>query len=423
MYTEITLKNFKSFREATIPLSPFTILIGANASGKSNFLDAIHFLQGVGNKLSFDEIINGRPEDGTVRQWEGIRGGQREVLWHGRGETDGSPTSFTIRANLRFDVSGPINTEYTIEVDPSKRIVLLEKLTSDLADHFSGETVNSTPDEFRFRVTFSSHKKGTDELNTPNDKPALPMVDMLLWSETYDVLGITPENGSVQPIDPIPSMCIDFFSHVMNYDWSLGILREYSRPGLRTIGRRGENFASVVASIIEGKFGTAFTDWLSEITPLSIDEIDFFKTEDGDLMFGVKEKGYSNKLSARVISDGTLRFAALAAALFAPNSPDVMLLEEIENGIHPTRLGLVLNMVRQVSQLRGIQVIVTTHSPYVLAYLEKGQLSQVVYFGRSEDDDSSKALRITELPDFEEVYDRRGADWMLESGWLEASIR
>ncbi len=44
MLTSITIRNFKSYHEATLPLAPLTLLIGANASGKSNAIEAIRFL-------------------------------------------------------------------------------------------------------------------------------------------------------------------------------------------------------------------------------------------------------------------------------------------------------------------------------------------------------------------------------------------
>jgi AAA15 family ATPase/GTPase len=48
MLQEVTLRNFKSFAHATAPIAPFTLLVGANASGKSNFVEALRFLLGQG---------------------------------------------------------------------------------------------------------------------------------------------------------------------------------------------------------------------------------------------------------------------------------------------------------------------------------------------------------------------------------------
>lgn len=81
MITQITLRNFKSFREAVLPLGPLTVLVGANASGKSNVRDALRFLHGIGIGIgmsySCPEILGGKYGDGGARVWRGIRGGRR----------------------------------------------------------------------------------------------------------------------------------------------------------------------------------------------------------------------------------------------------------------------------------------------------------------------------------------------------------
>jgi AAA15 family ATPase/GTPase len=75
MISELKIRNFKSLESVDLKLGHFNLLVGANASGKSNFLDALRFLQGVGNGFSIDEILNGKPPSNTSVKWEGIRGG------------------------------------------------------------------------------------------------------------------------------------------------------------------------------------------------------------------------------------------------------------------------------------------------------------------------------------------------------------
>jgi len=65
----ITLNNWKSFRDAVLHIDPLTVLIGANASGKSNALDALAFLNRVSSGLSITSVLNG---DANI---SGIRGG------------------------------------------------------------------------------------------------------------------------------------------------------------------------------------------------------------------------------------------------------------------------------------------------------------------------------------------------------------
>jgi AAA15 family ATPase/GTPase len=60
--SELKIRNFKSLESVDLKLGHFNLLVGANASGKSNFLDALRFLHGVSNSgLSIDEILDGKP--------------------------------------------------------------------------------------------------------------------------------------------------------------------------------------------------------------------------------------------------------------------------------------------------------------------------------------------------------------------------
>ena len=82
MIESLHLKRFKNFQDATLKLGPLTVLIGANASGKSNIRDAFLFLHGIGRGYTLAEIL-GEKYVGGERVWSGIRGGKREVAYLG----------------------------------------------------------------------------------------------------------------------------------------------------------------------------------------------------------------------------------------------------------------------------------------------------------------------------------------------------
>ena len=72
MITSIRLVNFKNFIDETLRLGPFTMIVGTNASGKSNIRDAFRFLHGIGRGYTLTEIIGGKWE------WQPIRGAVHE---------------------------------------------------------------------------------------------------------------------------------------------------------------------------------------------------------------------------------------------------------------------------------------------------------------------------------------------------------
>lgn len=89
------------------------------------------------------------------------------------------------------------------------------------------------------------------------------------------------------------------------------------------------------------------------------------------------------KHEARSLSDGTLRFLALALIANDPEASGLVCMEEPENGIHPTRIPSILTLLKEISNYQGIsargnpglrQVIINTHSPIVVALLEPGDI-------------------------------------------------
>ncbi len=84
MIQELRLRGFKNFLDATLPLGNLTLLVGTNASGKSNLRDAFRFLHGVSRGYTLAEIIGEKWIEGGSLQWKGIRGGTREAGYCGR---------------------------------------------------------------------------------------------------------------------------------------------------------------------------------------------------------------------------------------------------------------------------------------------------------------------------------------------------
>ena len=86
MIDRIVIENFKSLRRVDLSLGRVNLFIGANASGKSNFLDALRVLQGIGNGFTINEILDGKPKGASNEAWDGIRGGSSLTRSAGIGE-------------------------------------------------------------------------------------------------------------------------------------------------------------------------------------------------------------------------------------------------------------------------------------------------------------------------------------------------
>ena len=75
MIEHIEIEGFKGLEKVSVDLGPLNIFVDTNASGKSNFLEALRVLQGVGLGYTADEIFNGKPKSSNREACEGIRGG------------------------------------------------------------------------------------------------------------------------------------------------------------------------------------------------------------------------------------------------------------------------------------------------------------------------------------------------------------
>ena len=100
-----------------------------------------------------------------------------------------------------------------------------------------------------------------------------------------------------------------------------------------------------------------------------MDDVGVLQGAVGEPLFMLQEGG--QQFPAPVLSDGTLRFAAIAAAFFQPDAPRLMTMEEIENGVHASRLRLLVELLRSQAETRDTQIVATTHSPLVLAWLRE----------------------------------------------------
>jgi predicted ATPase len=403
MIEQITIKNFKSFKDVTLKLGPMNLFIGANASGKSNFFDALRVLQGIGYGFTLREILDGRPKSATSEVWEGIRGGSTGTPC-AFGDPN-EPTEFRVSGDLTGVTEG---FKFAIAFSVREGLLQEENLsTSGLSFYsFSGGPVRL------FSISgFSDEGKGRPPFPMPSlDCPVLTQVahgGNGKWanahSEEAERIGHVLSN--MQRIGPLPAL-----------------LREYSKAyEIKRMGEHGENFAALIRMICADP-GTkeAYLSWLRELRPRDVDDVGVLKGALGEPMVMMKEKG--REWPAPVLSDGTLRFAAIAAAFFQPDMPGILTIEEIENGIHASRLRLLVELLRSRAAAGKTQVMATTHSPVVLAWLKPEEYATTFYCHRDEETGESKITALSEIPRFNEIVAKQPISDLFAEGWLEEAL-
>jgi predicted ATPase len=133
------------------------------------------------------------------------------------------------------------------------------------------------------------------------------------------------------------------------------------------------------------------------------------------------EKG-GRQISAYSASDGTLRFLAMIAALLGPEPSRFYFFEELDNGIHPARLHLLLGLIERESQRGPVQMVATTHSPELLALLSQASLDHASLIYRLPDNNEGRIIRIRDIPGADDVIATQDLAKLHATGWLEDAV-
>jgi predicted ATPase len=195
-------------------------------------------------------------------------------------------------------------------------------------------------------------------------------------------------------------------------------LRRPAIAGQTILGDKGENLSSVLQAICsDANSKEALIEWTRELTPLDVGDMKFPEVSlEGKVQLQIVETGV-REISAESASDGTLRFLAFAAALLGTDPARFYFFEEIENGIHPNRAHLLINLLRNSTRKGGIQVAGTTHSPALLNFLDEPSLrdASLVYRAGTV----SKIRSFGDIPALWQVAGNSRAGELHGSGWFE----
>ncbi|MXW80505.1 MAG: AAA family ATPase, partial [Gemmatimonadetes bacterium] len=247
MIKSIRLVNFKNFADETLRVGPFTVIVGANASGKSNIRDAFRFLCGIGDGFTLAEIIGGKSRS----NWEPIRGAANEIIRFGQ-------EKFSIEVEMNLDDG---SAHYMIEVGPEIRNpgelqIKKEKLIVESETIFTAHSddehlrVRGAWDREQEEIFLQSNRAVLRQLTTP------PIPESMSKQAFYELLPKIAE--------------VVFILFEMRFlELSPDRMREPSLPGMDVLGDFGENLPTVLEEICtDPKRLEILTSWIHELTPM-----------------------------------------------------------------------------------------------------------------------------------------------------------
>lgn len=377
----ITVTNFKSFERLEVELGKFNVLIGANASGKSNFIQIFKFLKDIANF----GLNNAVSMQGGVEYIRNINIGASENL------------SVKIVSDKEFNLFLPIEKtkEGLIAIRPSE-------ITYEFALKLNkrGPGFKIAEDKLTEKgklVRLERQKRKIEEKEIPGQGKLIKScingrVKLNLYKESEE---IPIEKGDIYPPflrEKLPpntlllqtpfffvSSLEEIFSGISIYDFDPKLPKKATPiTGKAELEEDGSNLSIILKNIIENKEGRRkFFNLVKELLPF-IGNLGVAKLADKSLLFKLQELYSEQYLPAFLISDGTINITALIVALYFEEKP-LSIIEEPERNIHPHLISKLMDMMKDASKEK--QVIITTHNPEIVKY---AGLDNILLISRDE---------------------------------------
>ncbi len=338
---ELRLRNFRSFADARLVLDDVTFLIGRNGAGKSTLMDAFAFIS---------EAVTDSLATALER-----RGGLTTLM--------NRPMAARMRRSGPYSVSVAVRLE--VEDNPS----VLYGFTMKGLPGGKGDLVRQ---EYLVGDPQASFRRDGDSFvpNTVSLKPVINQGSLILpliagSNALWEAILLTLRNISVYQLSP-PAI-----RHEPEIESESRLRRDGRNAGdvlkhLKPVDRRWiDTYLAAAISGLRGVQASARTGR----------RVLLFE-QDGD---GDKTYHYDSSM----MSDGTLRILGTLLALRQSPRPSIVLLDEIEDSLHPYAHGVILDAVEEASE--DFPVVVSTHSPEILNYpLARGDRIRVIEWGEGE---------------------------------------
>ena len=398
MLTSFTLKNFKSFKEATLHLTPtVTFLIGANGSGKTNALEALRFISWLGQGQAFSYI-----EKNLAKKDSTIRGTMGDLFRKG---TDLLTIGFEIEEHGRcYSLSEEIAT--SIFDDCEKTLPRFSVNTEKLYDEKNKKEVfsvdvNSTSKNETYTLK-SGTKIRTELSNGLEFYDRIIFYEKIILQSIQEVIEKKKKTELISELKKVKAIYNKCFSSICFLNFNPIKMRDYvPQRGYIQFEEDGSNLSEVLQNLCRDNIIKAkIIEIIRSLPEQDIKDINFMNTEDGDVRLALLEQltTCEQKMSVKLLSDGTLRALAIAAALYGAPKGSFLIIEEVDNGIHPSRIKHLVDKMYEIAAERKIQILVTTHDPAMMNAIPPQEKGNVLCCYRSKEDGTSKILRLSDSP-------------------------
>jgi predicted ATPase len=353
------VQGFKSLHDVEIELAPLVVLMGPNAAGKSNLLEALLLLSRLATEqtlaAAFEPPLRGYPLEAFSLPPGGLEGLLQQQRSELTLEAEVQPTRASGKSTKKV-VPEPLRYRTTIRIQPKtgalevadeflvrlrrdrnpKQKPRIERSGDSLVVRQLGESGHPRHEPLGLNHTLVSNLQFTGDYRYP-DFDRL-RTELSAWQTYY----LDPR---IAMRDPQPPREVT----------DIGSRGEWIAPFLYRL-KTSESHSKYFRSI-----GRALRTAIPTIEDLDVD----LDPRRGTLDIVIHQDG--TPYSSRVVSEGTLRVLALCCLAANPWPGELIAFEEPENGVHPRRIEVIADLLASMADQGSSQVVVTTHSPVLIA--------------------------------------------------------
>ncbi|MFJ9647465.1 AAA family ATPase [Streptomyces sp. NPDC101206] len=338
---ELHVENFRSLRDVTIPLGPLTVLVGPNAAGKSNVLEVFDFLADV-IRTDLQPALDSRQGFSEIAFWGGAK----------------PPTTLKIGLKATWTTHASENTPDEYELTVQRRTLK------------SGADSLSRRESFRFkrtqgrgrRITISGESAQVTDNKAGQEYDSGSFGIQRLSSGLSTLPRLASSDGGKE-VSRFAEQLSSF--RVFDVDVAAARLPNRVRRGARflDLSPQADNLAEFLMYLrTEDDLWDALIEDARTVLP-QLEEVEFatFGGAADQVTVHLHERGLRRPTPLAYASYGTVRLLGLLALLYDPNPPALTCIEEIDHGLHPQALALIVKRLREASSRS--QFLVATHSP------------------------------------------------------------
>lgn len=325
MIETLKVQNYKSLKNIEIPLKPLTVLVGPNAAGKSNILDCLGFLAEIARSPDAQESAN------AFRK----RGAYGDIVWGGR-----SQEPISVSCKWRALHADEESFDYLLVIKAGEQhrpLNIIEEQLSTRAPGVGNGSFHRQDGTVRFGSSVKDISPQQSVLHDRREPMVRSVKEVITSWAFYDF--VTQSMRQPQPVAKQTRLQPD-----------------------------GSNVATLLHWIFseERKLFSQVEEHLKAAIP-EVDELMSPLTEDGKTYVAWREKDIPGRIPAWNMSEGSVRLVAMLLGLIVPQPPSLVTFENPDLHLHAHLMQYLAEILKAGS--RHSQIIITTHSPYLLDHI------------------------------------------------------